>query len=440
MQVHTSHKVEKVIVTGFLLVILVGALLLWFSNNFIYGMPLSVTDSMFLSTSAVCVPGLSTVSVATELGRVSQIILLMLIQIGGLGFMTGMMLMTLAIGKRIGIKSRIFFLGGLGVEGLQGAVKLMMTVIKYTLFFESAGALLLFAGFVLHGESLSTSVYYAIFHSVSAFCNAGFSPIVNGLQPFAHSIIVPAVIMTLIVLGGLGFPVFAECWSNITKGKRLSHYAQLVISITASLIILGTGMILISDWNDAFRGMPVWAKIWNALFASITTRTAGFDTVAPGSFSSLGQVIMIFLMVIGASPASTGGGIKTTTIAVLAISVWNELHGREESTFMHRKIASASERRALALTVVYVLTFFYAAVLLTFLEDMPFSAIIFETASAIGTVGLTVGITEDFSIPGKFVLIALMFWGRVGILSFFASILSSEKGPQVKYPETHIPI
>ena len=173
MQVHTSHKVEKVIVTGFLLVILVGALLLWFSNNFIYGMPLSVTDSMFLSTSAVCVTGLSTVSVATEMGRVSQIILLMLIQIGGLGFMTGMMLMTLAIGKRIGIKSRIFFLGGLGVEGLQGAVKLMMTVIKYTLFFESAGALLLFAGFVLHGESLSTSVYYAIFHSVSAFCNAG---------------------------------------------------------------------------------------------------------------------------------------------------------------------------------------------------------------------------------------------------------------------------
>lgn len=122
--------------------------------------------------------------------------------------------------------------------------------------------------------------------------------------------------------------MFAECWSNITKGKRLSHYAQLVISITASLIILGTGMILISDWNDAFKGMPVWAKIWNALFASITTRTAGFDTVAPGSFSSLGQVIMIFLMVIGASPASTGGGIKTTTIAVLAISVWNELHGR----------------------------------------------------------------------------------------------------------------
>ena len=440
MQVRTSYKVEKVIVTGFLLVILVGALLLWFSNNIVYGMSLSATDSLFLATSAVCVTGLSTISIATDMGRATQVILLILIQIGGLGFMTGMMLITMAVGRRIGIKSRIFFLGGLGVEGVQGAVKLLMTVIRYTLFFESLGAVIFFIGFMLHGDGIATSLYYAVFHSISSFCNAGFSPIVNGLQPFSRSIIVPATAMLLIVLGGLGFPVFAECWSHFATKKRISPYAKLVISITVTLIAFGTGMILISDWNTAFKGMPVWAKVWNALFASVTTRTAGYDTVAPGAFSHLGQVIMIFLMVIGASPASTGGGIKTTTIAVLAISVWNELQGREESTFMHRKIPAASERRALALTVVYVLTFFYAAVLLTFLEDMPFSAIIFETASAIGTVGLTVGITQDFSIPGKFVLIALMFWGRVGILSFFASVIASEKGPEIKYPETHIPI
>ena len=440
MQLHTSHKVENVIVTGFLLVVLAGALLLLLSNRFIYGIDMTTTDALFMSTSAVCVTGLATVSVYSDMGFVSQIILLLLVQIGGLGFMTAMVFLSLAVGKRIGIKSRLFFLGGLGLEGVNGAVSLLKMILRYTFYIESIGAVVLFVGFLLNGESAATSLYYAIFHSVSAFCNAGFSPINGGLRPFAQTFIVPFAIMSLIVLGVIGFPVVAEFLAWLRKKKRFSHYTKMVLFLTFWLIVIGTVLIVISDWNSAFKGMPFFARIWNALFASVTARTAGFDTVDPARFSGLGQAVTILLMVIGASPSSTGGGIKTTTLGVLAISVWNELRGRKESTFMNRSISSATERRALALTVVYTATFMLGAIVITILEDVPFSFIIYEAASAIGTVGLSLGITPSLSMPSKLVLITLMFWGRVGILSFFATLITADKRTEVHYPETHIPV
>lgn len=419
---------------------MVGALLLWISNNFLHKMPLSPVDALFLSTSAVCVTGLSSINFSSEMGLVSQIILLALVQIGGLGFMTAMMFLSVTVGRRIGIKSRMFFLGGLGVDGLEGAIRLLKVVLKFTFFFEAIGASILFIGFITRGLSIIRSLYYAVFHSVSAFCNAGFSPIPNGLQSYANNIIVPGTIMSLIILGGIGFPVFAEIFLFFKSKRRLSHYAKLVIIITASLLLFGTLFLSLSEWRHAFKDMPIWSKLWNGLFASVTARTAGFDTVSYAKFSNVGQIITILLMVIGASPSSTGGGIKTTTLAILAISVWNELHGRSESIFMHRKIPYAAERRALALLVVYVFTFIFVAVILTALEGLPFGAVVFETASAIGTVGLSVGITPEFSSAGKILLVFLMFWGRVGILSFFTSLVTTEKASEVHYSDVNIPI
>ena len=438
MLFRTSYRIERIIIQGFLLVILVGALLLYLCNNFIYKLPISPIDSLFLSTSAVCVTGLSAVNIATDLGFLSQIILLMLVQVGGLGFMTAMMLLSIAVGKRIGVKSRMSFLTGLGIEGLQGAIRLFRTVIYYTLFLELSGAILLFSAFVMQGEALSKSLYYAIFHSISAFCNAGFSPIVNGMQTYSLSFLIPGVTMLLIILGGIGFPVVTECWQYFSKKRKLSHYSKIVIFITFVLIILGSALILISDWNDSLKDMPLLSKLWNAIFASVTCRTAGFDTITPARFSTLGRIVMIILMIFGASPSSTGGGIKTTTVGILAISVWNELHSRRETTFMRKTIPHATERRALALTVVYIMTFFTAAILLAFLEKMPFADLIFESASAMGTVGLTTGVTPNLSAAGKIIILLLMFWGRVGILTFFASIVSRDKGPEIKYPETSI--
>ena len=428
------------IVLGFLLVILVGALLLWLSNTYLYDMPISIADALFMSTSAVCVTGLVTINLSTGLGMVSQLIILVLIQIGGLGIMTAVMMLGLVAGRRIGIKSRLFFLGGFGLDGVSGAVRLLTIIAKYTFVVETFGALLLYWGFIRHGIPVEKSIYYAVFHSVSAFCNAGFSPLPNGLNGFSLSIIVPASVMMLIILGGLGFPVFANCWDVLWKKGRLSHYSKLVLFLTFWLITLGTVMLLISDWNEGLAGLPDWARIWNALFTSVTTRTAGFDTVQPSVFSELGKILMIALMVIGASPASTGGGIKTTTLGVLAVAAWNEMLGRDENVFWHRKIGYQTVRRALAMSFMYLITFFIGAVVLSLIEDFSFESLLFEAVSAMGTVGLSLGITSELSVAGKMVLVILMFWGRVGILSFFATLIREEKKVEIHYAEVNIPI
>lgn len=393
-----------------------------------------------MSTSAVCVTGLVTINLSTGLGMVSQLIILVLIQIGGLGIMTAVMMLGLVAGRRIGIKSRLFFLGGFGLDGVSGAVRLLTIIAKYTFVVETFGALLLYWGFIRHGIPVEKSIYYAVFHSVSAFCNAGFSPLPNGLNGFSLSIIVPASVMMLIILGGLGFPVFANCWDVLWKKGRLSHYSKLVLFLTFWLITLGTVMLLISDWNEGLAGLPDWARIWNALFTSVTTRTAGFDTVQPSVFSELGKILMIALMVIGASPASTGGGIKTTTLGVLAVAAWNEMLGRDENVFWHRKIGYQTVRRALAMSFMYLITFFIGAVALSLIEDFSFEALLFEAVSAMGTVGLSLGITTELSVAGKMVLVALMFWGRVGILSFFATLIKEEKKVEIHFTEVNIPI
>ena len=425
---------------GFLLVILAGALLLWSSGKYLYNMPISIEDAIFMSTSATCVTGLATVNLASEMGMLSQLIILVLIQIGGLGFMTAVMMLGIAVGRRMGIKSRLFFLGGFGLDGISGAVRLMRMLAKYTFVAESAGAVLLYWGFSRHGMPVEKSIYYAVFHSVSAFCNAGLSPLPDGLNGFSLSVIVPAAVMMLIILGGIGFPVFANCWDTFRNNGRISHYSKLVLYITFWLITAGTLMILISDWEVGLAGLPSWAKIWNALFASVTTRTAGFDTLQPSSFSGLGKIMMIVLMIIGASPASTGGGIKTTTLGVMAVSAWNEILGRDENIFWHRKIAYSVVRRALTMTFIYVITFFIGAVLLSIIEDFPFEVLLFEAVSAMGTVGLSLGVTPELSVAGKMVLVLLMFWGRVGILTFFAILIKEEKKVDIHYTEVEIPI
>ncbi|MDD4705310.1 MAG: potassium transporter TrkG, partial [Synergistaceae bacterium] len=221
---------------------------------------------------------------------------------------------------------------------------------------------------------------------------------------------------------------------------RLSHYSKLVLFLTFWLITLGTVMLLISDWNEGLAGLPDWARIWNALFTSVTTRTAGFDTVQPSVFSELGKILMIALMVIGASPASTGGGIKTTTLGVLAVAAWNEMLGRDENVFWHRKIGYQTVRRALAMSFMYLITFFIGAVVLSLIEDFSFESLLFEAVSAMGTVGLSLGITTELSVTGKMVLVALMFWGRVGILSFFATLIKEEKKVEIHFTEVNIPI
>ncbi len=443
MLFHTSYKVEKVILTGFLLVILAGALLLWTVNNHVCGLPLSPLDALFMATSGVCVNGLGTVDISSGFGTEAQLVLLALIQTGGLGFMTAMVMLSVMLRRRLGLRDRIFFTGGLGVEGLHGALSLFFTVICFTALFEAIGAAALFASFAACGESLASSAYLAFFHSISAFCNAGFSPCPGGLKDYASVFSVPAVVMLLITIGGIGFPVYSECLQRIRRGPgcRLSVYAKLVLIISGALLSTGTLLFALSEWNGAFAAFPAPLKLWNALFASVTARTAGFETVPSGSLTGGGMAIMIMLMTIGASPSSTGGGLKTTTFGVLALSVWNELHGRDNLSFMKHAIPERTERRAISLLAIYFSTIFAAALLLNVTEKgVPFYGLIFEAASALGTVGLTTGITDKLSVSGKIIIIILMFWGRVGIYTFISTLITADRGTGVRYPETHIPV
>lgn len=443
MLFHTSYKVEKVILTGFLLMILAGALLLWSVNNYICGLPLSPLDALFMATSGVCVNGLITVDISSGFGREAQLVLLALIQIGGLGFMTAMVMLSVVLRKRLGLKDQIYLTGALGVEGLHGARNLFFSVICFTVLFEAIGAAALFAAFAVCGESLSDSAYLAFFHSISAFCNAGFSTFNGSLRNYASTFSVTAIVMLLAVIGGIGFPVCSECLHRIRRGPsyRLSVYSKLVLIISGGLLAAGTLLFALSEWNCAFAEFPAPLKIWNALFASVIARTAGFETVPSGSLSEAGTAIMIIFMTIGASPCSTGGGAKTTTFGVLAISVWDELHGRDTLTFMKHTIPERTERRAISLFAIYFFTIVAAALLLGATEKgFTLRAIILEAASALTTVGLTAGITGELSVLGKIIIMILMFWGRVGIYSFISTLIKTDNDARVRYPETHIPV
>ncbi len=444
MRQYRSIGVERSIVMGFLSLILAGAFVLWWIQQ-IAGKTISFVDCLFTATSAVCVTGLTVVDTGKGFTLASQFVIMILIQLGGLGIMTVATAMRLAARQRINLQQRFYFAGGLGTDTPQGAVRLLKRVIRVTFAIEAAGAAFLFVGFIRHGESWLRAAYLAVFHSVSAFCNAGFSPYTDNLEGFATSWIVPGIVMALIVVGGIGYPVLDEVIDRYCrkceKKKTFSVSTRLVLRSTALLIAIGAGLLLFSEWNGAFKEMPLVYKAWNALFASITPRTAGFDTVHYAHFTGPGLAITVILMVIGASPSSTGGGIKTTTIGVLVVTVLDYLKERNEVRLWERSVELKTIQRAIALFFVYITTLCVAAVLLNFIEEKtPFYNVFFEVASALGTVGLSRGATPTFSDPGKIVLTCLMFWGRVGLITFFYTLVSQERKVHIHYPETNIPI
>ena len=440
MKTYSSVGVERYITAGFLSLILAGALLLW-CCNFAADMALSPIDALFLSTSAVCVTGLAPLDIGTGLALPSQFVLLVLIQLGGIGIMGATTSLLLISGHRLAFRDRLFLAGGFGLEGPMGVVRLLRLVLTHTLLFEAAGAALMFFSFRGTGLSTAQAAYHSIFHSVSAFCNAGFSLYSTNLEGFASSFVVPGTIMALIVVGGIGFPVMLEL-GDIRRGRTrfLSVYARVVLTATAVLLVFGTAAIAFSEWNAAFRDMTPLEKFWNALFGSVTARTAGFDTVHYARWSQEGIMITMFLMLIGASPSSTGGGLKTTTFAVLIWSAWSELRQEQDVNVRGRRIPDTTVRRALALAFIYFFTLFFASAVLSFADDIPYSSLVFEAVSALGTVGLSRGITPDLSATSKMMLILLMFWGRVGILTFSYSLVPRERHVDVRYPDANIPI
>ena len=404
-----------------------------------WGKPIAFVDALFTATSALCVTGLSVVNTGQDLCLASQWVVLALIQLGGLGVMTAATALLLLLRQKIGIRQRLLFAGGLGLDTPAGAVRLLMKILKMTILIEGLCCIPLFIAFV-KDYSPVRALYLAVFHSISAFCNAGFSLFSNNLEGYANTFWVPATIMFLIVSGGAGFLVLSGVWRYTIRGESLAPHCRFVLIVTAGLITVGTTLFLISDWNGAFQGLSPVLKIWNALFQSITPRTAGFDAINQAQFSSLGLFITCLLMIIGASPGSTGGGIKTTTFGLLMVSTFTELRGKKHVVLWNRAVPMDNIRRALTLTVLYFGTVLMSLIALSITESVPFHTLIFEAFSAMGTVGLSLGVTSSLSSIGKMILVLLMFWGRVGILTFMYGIVSHETRDNVNYATTNIPI
>ncbi|ACZ18960.1 potassium uptake protein, TrkH family [Thermanaerovibrio acidaminovorans DSM 6589] len=427
-------------VYGFLLLIAAGALALWGIGELV-GRPLDPIDALFTATSAVCVTGLSTVDVGTALPLPSQLVLLLLIQLGGLGVMAATTSFYLMLGAKVGFKERLAWAESMGLDTPRGAIRLLLLVIRVSLIAETVMAVPLFVGFARR-EGAVRGAYMAIFHSISAFCNAGFSPYSDSLVSFATEPLVMLPITVLIVVGGLGFPVLDDVLKSVRSRRwRPSSYTRVVLTFTPVLILLGSVVFLLGEINGVLRDMPWPHKLINALFMSVTPRTAGFNSVPLGRMSGVSLLFTSFLMWVGANPSSTGGGVKVTTFAVLWSSCTSEIRGRSDVCLARRHVDWRTQRKAITVAVLYTLAVFVAVFMLAVFEpEVDISSLVFEAISAMGTVGLSLGVTPHLSPDGKMVLIFLMYWGRVGIVTFLYSIFRRHEPGRVSLPNLDMPI
>ena len=440
---------ERVLAGGFLLTIAVGTLLLALPQATCSGKSIGLFDSLFTSTSAVCVTGLVAVDTGTTFSLFGQVVLMLLIELGGLGFMIFATLIMIALGRRISLKSRMLIRESMNTATLSGLVKLTRWYGLMAVCIELCGAALLAVRFVPR-LGWSRGLFYSLFHSVSAFCNAGFDLFGNysSLTSFRDDPLVLLTVSALIVLGGLGFSVVLEVIGRHRRWRLLSLQAKLVLAVSGGLLVLGTVCYALIEWNNpatlAADGAGAGSKLLNAFFQSVTMRTAGFNSIDLAAMTDASKLVSVLLMFVGASPASTGGGVKTTTMSVLILIVISVVRGQENVTIFGRRLPTDLVRRALAILFITMSVLIGGTVALTLLENdrRPFIDILFETASAVATVGVSTVGTPSLHPVSQAVLIPMMFFGRVGPLTMALALANrqrSEKDP-VKYPEEKIMI
>lgn len=401
---------------------------------------LSLIDALFEATSAVCVTGLGVVDTGTTFTLFGQIVLLLLVQLGGWGFMTSGILIFILLGKKIGFKQRLLLQESMNTFSMQGIIKLVQRVIIITLLVEAVGAIFLA---IRWGQDMSAgkAIYYGIFHSISAFNNAGFGLESDSLSKWAGDPTVNIVITSLFIIGGIGFFVVEDIFKkrNIFK---FSLHTKIVLTVTIFLNIISTFIIFALEYNNpaTLGNLGTEDKWWAAYFQGVVTRTAGFNTIDIGQMTSSSLVLMIGLMFIGASSGSTGGGIKVTTFALLLLALWSVLTNKEDINVFKRRIPSSQVFRALSIAVSGVIFIFIIFFFLTITEKgADIEAIIFETVSAFGTVGLSTGLTGDLSPAGRILITIMMFIGRLGPLTMaFALARRSNKLSKIRYAEEKI--
>lgn len=427
---------------SFLVVILFGTILLMLPVSSNQKIVTPFMDALFTATSATCVTGLIVVDTGTHFSFFGQMVLLLLIQIGGLGIMTISTVFALILGQRINLKLENIMYQVVGGSYAVNVFQLLKSIVLVTLVIESAGTLLLFARFAQDFQPMK-ALFLSLFHAVSAFCNAGFSPLGNNLVSYVDSFTVNLVITALIIAGGLGFSVIIDLQHHVLKKDRvrkLNLLTKIVLFTTAFLLVLGFTVFYLAEYNGAMQGFSIYRRILSSWFQSVTTRTAGFNTIDLSQIGKASVLVSIVLMFIGASPGSTGGGIKTTSFAVLTLSVISLLKGKRHISVFKRRIHEYNFREAtglimLSITIILVVVFF-----LMLVEPHAFDKLLFEAVSAFGTVGLTLGITPQLTVIGKLLITVLMYVGRIGPLTMIYAFSTKTKQININYAEEKIPI
>lgn len=435
-----SEKPPLILTMGFLILITIGGLIL--STPFVTksGQSTNIVDAFFVAASASCVTGLTPVNTAEHWNTFGQVIILFLIQIGGLGVMSLASLIPLILNKKIGLKSRLILKEQLNTENMAGVLKLFKYVLFFTLVVEGLGALFLAIRFV-PSYGFGKGLWYAIFHSISAFCNAGFDIMGDSIYPLRHDYLVNITLMALIAIGGLGFMVTSEIY-NKRELKHLSTHSKLVLITNLCLILVG-GLgffILETIKNGMVANETLGHGLLISFFQSVSARTAGFYSLDLGQIKDSTAILLMNLMFIGGSPGSTAGGLKTTTFVVLILALFSVVKSQKEPIVFKRSISNETIKKALAIVMVSMFLHVAVVFVLSILNNFDFIEVLFETVSAFGTVGTTMGITDKLTSISKVIIAFCMYLGRIGPMTMALSFGLKSDDRLIRYPEAFISI
>lgn len=438
---HKNNKSPfRIIIFGFLLVIFMGSFLLMLPISTKTGECTPFLDALFTSTSAVCVTGLVIHDTATYWSNFGQSVIILLIQIGGLGVITVAGAFTILSGRKIGLMQRSTMQEAIAAPNVGGIVRRTGFILKTALAVELFGAALLFPVFFCE-FGLLKGAWYSLFHSISAFCNAGFDLMgvkapFSSLTDYAGNPVISIVIALLIAIGGIGFLTWEDIRTNGLHFQKYRMQSKVILTVTGALILIPTIYFFLFEFTQA----PMGERVLLSFFQAVTPRTAGFNTADLTAMSETGQFVIIILMLIGGSPGSTAGGMKTTTLAVLLANTLAVFRRREHPSFFNRRLSNEVVSQASTILIMYLVLFLTAGLVISRVENLPVLTCLFETASAIGTVGLSLGITPQLSSISHLLLIALMFFGRVGGLTLIFAALSHVQGNSARLPQERITV
>lgn len=438
---HKNNKSPfRIIIFGFLLVIFMGSFLLMLPVSTKTGECAPFLDALFTSTSAVCVTGLVIHDTATYWSNFGQSVIILLIQIGGLGVITVAGAFAILSGRKIGLMQRSTMQEAIAAPNVGGIVRRTGFILKTALAVELFGAVLLFPVF-FREFGLLKGAWYSLFHSISAFCNAGFDLMgvkapFSSLTDYAGNPVIPIVIALLIAIGGIGFLTWEDIRTNGLHFQKYRMQSKVILTVTGALILIPTIYFFLFEFTQA----PMGERVLLSFFQAVTPRTAGFNTADLTAMSETGQFVIIILMLIGGSPGSTAGGMKTTTFAVLLANTLAVFRRREHPSFFDRRLSNEVVSQASTILIMYLVLFLTAGLVISRVENLPVLTCLFETASAIGTVGLSLGITPQLSSISHLLLIALMFFGRVGGLTLIFAALSHVQGNSARLPQERITV